>query len=121
MKKIVLMTLATIFAMNVLADNVKFRVSNMHCANCAKRVEKALKANEAVSMVKVDLETKEVCVSYNAHDTNAEALQKLLTDAKFQVEIAKQCNKGEGCKHHGKEEKHECGANGCDHDENSQE
>ncbi len=103
MKKTVMMMFAAMFALNVLADNVKFKVSNMHCQNCAKRVEKALKANEAVSEVKVNLESKAVCVSYDAAKTNVEAIQKALTDAKFQAEVAKQCDKAEGCKHEGRQ------------------
>lgn len=133
MKKTVMMMFAVMFALNVLADNVKFKVSNMHCQNCAKRVEKALKANEAVSEVKVNLESKAVCVSYDAAKTNVEAIQKALTDAKFQAEVAKQCDKAEGCKHESKagEHKckhegqqageHKCGADGCGHEKNTQE
>ena len=90
MKKLTMMMFAAMFAMNVLADNVKFKVSNMHCENCAKRVEKALKASEAVSEVKVDLECKAICVSYDAAKTDVETIQKALTDAKFQAEVAKQ-------------------------------
>lgn len=122
MKKIVLMMFAGLFAMNVMAENVKFTISNMHCENCAKRVEKALKSNEAVSEVKVNLESQAVCVSYDAQKTNVEAIQKALTDAKFQAEIAKQCDKEEGCHHEGTENKHECGGEGCgNHQEKTQE
>ncbi len=98
-----MMMFAAMFAMNVLADNVKFKVTNMRCQNCAKRVEKTLKANEAVKEVKVDLTAKTVCVSYDAEKVNADVLLKTLTDAKFQAEIEKQCS-GKGCgKHEGKE------------------
>ena len=111
MKKIVMMMFAALFAMNVLADNVKFKVTNIRCQNCAKRVEKTLKANEAVQEVNVDLQAKTVCVSYDASKANAEALLKTLTDAKYQAEIMKQCN--------GKEaksccDKHEAKEGGCD-------
>ena len=124
MKKIVMMMFAALFAMNVLADNVKFKVTNIRCQNCAKRVEKTLKANEAVHEVNVDLQAKTVCVSYDASKANAEALLKTLTDAKYQAEILKQCNGKEakgGCgKHEGKEGgcgKHEGqnGHGGCGH------
>ena len=131
MKKIVMMTFAALFAMNVLADNVKFQIKNMNCENCAKRVENALKANDAVTTVKVNLECKAVCVSYDATKTNAEALLKALTDVKFQAEIAKQCDQEGGCEHDGKEGahkcgkengqqevKHECGCEGCGHEVN---
>ena len=39
MKKIVMMMFAALFAMNVLADNVKFQIKNLNCENCAKRAE----------------------------------------------------------------------------------
>ena len=117
---------AALFTINMMADNVKFKIKNMNCENCAKRIEKVLTENGAVTKVKVNLECKAVCVSYDATKTNVEALQKALTDAKFQAEIAKQCNKEGGCKHEGKEgehkcgkkdgqqeEKHECGGEGC--------
>lgn len=118
MRKIVMMMFAALFAMNVLADNVKFKVTNIRCQNCAKRVEKTLKANEAVKEVNVDLQAKTVCVSYDAEKANAEALLKMLTDAKYQAEIQKQCS-GKGCgKHEGKEGgcgKHEGKQGGCGH------
>lgn len=124
MKKIVMMMFAALFAMNVMADNVKFKVTNIRCQNCAKRVEKTLKANEAVQEVNVDLQAKTVSVSYDAKKANAEALLKTLTDAKYQAEILKQCDGKEakgGCgKHEGKEGgcgKHEGqnGHGGCGH------
>ena len=126
MKKIVMTMFAALFTINMMADNVKFKIKNMNCENCAKRIEKVLTENGAVTKVKVNLECKAVCISYDATKTNVEALQKALTDAKFQAEIAKQCNKEGGCKHEGKEgehkcgkkdgqqeEKHECGGEGC--------
>lgn len=120
MKKIVMMMFAAMVTVNVMADNVKFKVTNIRCQNCAKRVEKTLKTNEAVQEVTVDLQAKTVCVSYDAKKANAEALLKTLTDAKYQAEILKQCNgkdaKG-GCgKHEGKEGgcgKHEGKEGGC--------
>ncbi|MCR4582625.1 MAG: heavy-metal-associated domain-containing protein [Prevotella sp.] len=139
MKKIIMMTFAALLALNVMADNVQFKIDNMHCQNCVKRVEKALKANEAVSSVKVNLEDKAVCVSYDAEKTNVEALQKALTDVRFQAVVAKECDKKEGCKHEGckhdgkqegehkcghkdkQEGEHKCGGKGCGHEEKTQE
>ena len=109
MKKIVMMVFAAMFTMNVMADNVKFKVSNMHCENCANRAEKALKANDAVNEVKVDLEKQAVCVSYDA-----KALMKALKEARFEAEVVKQCDKEGGCKH-------ECGDDGCGHEKGNQE
>ena len=117
-----MMMFAAMVTVNVMADNVKFKVTNIRCQNCAKRVEKTLKTNEAVQEVTVDLQAKTVCVSYDAKKANAEALLKTLTDAKYQTEILKQCDgKKGGCgKHEGKEGgcgKHEGkeGHGGCGH------
>lgn len=115
MKRINVMMVATMIAMSAMADNVKFQIENMHCQNCANRVEKTLKANEAVKEVKVDIEKKSVCVSYDEKSTTAEALLGMLTEAKFQAEIVKKCG---GCKKHaeGKEGgcgKHKEGEGGC--------
>jgi copper chaperone CopZ len=115
MRKIVMMMFAALFAMNVMADDVNFKVTNIRCQNCAKRVEKTLKANEAVKEVKVDLENKIVSVNYDGEKANADALLKTLTDAKYQAEIMK---KG-GCGHHNGKEggcgKHEGKQGGCGH------
>ena len=92
MKKIFMMMFAAMVTVNVMADNVKFKVTNIKCQNCAKRVEKTLKANEAVKEVNVDLQAKTVCVSFDEKKANAEALLKTLTDAKYQAEIMKQCD-----------------------------
>ena len=102
MKKIVMMVFAAMFTMNVMADNVKFKVSNMHCENCANRAEKALKANDAVP------EDGKVSTAfvYDAKKTDVEALMKALKEARFEAEVVKQCDKEGGCKH-------ECGDDGC--------
>lgn len=92
-----MMSFATMFSLSMLAGNVNFKVTNMHCGNCAKRVEKALKANEAVSEVNVNLEAQTVSVTFDEQKVSTETLQKMLTDAKFEAEVAKGCG---NCKHH---------------------
>ena len=120
MKKIFMMMFAAMVTVNVMADNVKFKVTNIKCQNCAKRVEKTLKATEAVKEVNVDLQAKTVCVSFDEKKANAEALLKTLTDAKYQAEIFDGKDAKGGCgKHEGKGGcgKHEGqnGHGGCGH------
>ena len=126
----VMMLFACLFTTSIWADNVRFEISNMHCQNCANRVEKALKANKAVGEVKVDLAYKTVNVSYDAAKTNVEALQKTLTEAKFEAKVAAPCDQKGDCKHKGKAPEHrcstktkqqkagehKCGGEGCGHD-----
>lgn len=97
MKKTIMMVLAGLLSVAALADDVKFKVSNMHCDNCARRVEKALKGNEAVGEVTVNLEDRTVCVSYDAQKTTVAVLRQCLADARFQAEVARQCDKKEEC------------------------
>ena len=54
MRKIVLTMFAALLTINMLADNVKFQIKNMKCENCAKRIEKVLSDNGAVTKVKVN-------------------------------------------------------------------
>jgi copper chaperone CopZ len=109
MRKIVLMMFASMLVGSMMAGNVNFKVTNMHCGNCAKRVEKTLKANEAVSEVKVNLEKKVVTVAFDEQKTTTDDLLNALTDAKFQAEIAKG-----GCNHHANNAQQE-GKGGCGH------
>lgn len=106
MKRINVIMVASLLAVSAVADNVKFTIGNMHCLNCANRVEKTLKGNENVKEVKVDIENKTVCVSYDEKNTTAEALLNVLTEANFQAEITKKCG---GCKKHGEGRKCEKG------------
>lgn len=120
MKKIALTMVAGLMALNIEAGEVKFKVTNMHCANCQKRVEKTLKAVETVSDVKVNLEKKIVRVEFDETKTSANALLQVLKDAKYEAEITTGCG---GCKHEGNESEHkgECQKDGeksdCKHDE----
>ena len=91
MKKIVMMMFAACMAVGAMAADAKFKLSNMHCGGCAARAEKALKANDAVSNVAVDLESKVVTVTYDEAKVQPEALQAALVEAKFEVEPVKGC------------------------------
>jgi copper chaperone CopZ len=123
MKKIVFIMVAGMFAMNMMAENVNFKVSNMRCGGCANRITKALKANEAVSDVKVNLENKMVTVSFDEAKTSKEALLETLTNAKYQAEIVageQASEKKGGCKDGGchkdgqaSEKKGGCKGGGC--------
>jgi copper chaperone CopZ len=101
MKKIVMMMFAALFAMNVLADNVKFQIKNLNCENCAKRAEKALTADKGVKEVAVNLEEQTVTVKYDDAETNEAKLIEDLKAGRFEASVAgKKC---ENCQKHAKE------------------
>ena len=71
---------------SVVAETIKsvqYRVENMRCGGCAKRVKKALTEKEGVDNVSVDMEKKVVTVSYDADKVSTKALASAITAAKF--------------------------------------
>lgn len=58
----------------MFSKNVIISIEGMHCSNCAKRVEDALKKIKGVKSIKVDLESKKAnlkCLkSFQVSDIN---------------------------------------------------
>ena len=71
----------------VYNSNTSFKVSNMHCGGCARRVKNTLNETHAVGQIDIDLQTKEVKVNYDETKVSPKDLQQALANAKFQVEI----------------------------------
>ena len=86
-KLIVAMMFATLLGTNdVVAEtikNVQYRVENMRCGGCARRIKKALTAKEGVGDIAVDLEKKVVTISYDADKISSDALASTITESKF--------------------------------------
>lgn len=79
MKRIILALVAIItvsaFALaKTESEKVTFKV-NMHCAACQQKIEKNIAFEKGVKDMKVNLEDKTVCVTYDASKTNAEKLK----------------------------------------------
>ena len=96
MKKIALMSMLWgLTSMSIMADNTSFKVINMSCEGCAKRIKKTLKANKAVSEVNINLDNKMVAITFDGTKVKDEELRGLLAKEKFVVEAKKHC--GGGC------------------------
>lgn len=96
MKRIILALVAIItvsaFALaKTESEKVTFKV-NMHCAACQQKIEKNIAFEKGVKDMKVNLEDKTVCVTFDASKTDAEKLKagfaKLGYEANVEAPIA---------------------------------
>ncbi|QUH19423.1 heavy-metal-associated domain-containing protein [Alkaliphilus sp. B6464] len=62
----------------------KIMIEGMTCGHCSGRVEKALKAQEAVKEVTVDLAGKNAIVELSANISD-EAIKEIIEDAGYDV------------------------------------
>jgi copper chaperone CopZ len=51
---------------------------NMHCDHCKKKIESNLPFEKGVTDLKVNLDDKQVCITYDAKKTDREKLQKAI-------------------------------------------
>jgi copper chaperone len=65
---------------------VNFIVQGMTCGHCKAAVEKTLGQLGGVSEVSVNLETKEVKVTYDAGKVSADDFNNVIEDAGYDVE-----------------------------------
>jgi copper chaperone len=63
-----------------------FRVQGMTCGHCKAAVEKTLGQLGGVSAVSVNLETKEVKVTYDADKVSTDVFKNAIEDAGYDVE-----------------------------------
>jgi len=88
MKRTILFGLLTILvSTSVFAEEVKVKVNGMVCAFCAQGIEHALKEEQTVEHVKVDLDSGVVTI--HTHDKQAitdKTIDRIITDAGFTVE-----------------------------------
>lgn len=107
MKKLLIAAALMLLTFPVFAEKVTVTVSNMHCQNCANRVESVLRADKGVKSVTVNLETKEVTVDFDEKATSAKKVKKRLTKANFKLGKDKagkscgKCQKQGGCQKQG--------------------
>jgi Cu+-exporting ATPase len=67
----------------MINEQVVLKIGGMTCAMCVKTIENALKRQEGVSGVTVNLSAEKAYVSYNAKVTTVVALKKAIEDAGY--------------------------------------
>lgn len=62
----------------VMAKDIRtavFKVSQMHCENCERKVKNNIKFEKGVKEFSTDLKTKTVSITYDAEKTNVDKLK----------------------------------------------
>ena len=62
----------------VMAKDIRtavFKVSQMHCENCERKVKNNIKFEKGVKEFSTDLKTKTVSITYDADKTNVDKLK----------------------------------------------
>lgn len=63
--------------------------SNIHCANCAKKVKENISFEKGVTALEVSVEQKRITISYNAAKTSPEKLAAAIRKLGYTAELSK--------------------------------
>ncbi|MDR1813627.1 MAG: heavy-metal-associated domain-containing protein [Tannerella sp.] len=102
MKRILLMILCAMFTLSMASAKdgkkekkavTKFKIENMNCDNCVKKIEKNIAFEKGVTDLKCDLETKTAEVTYNTDKTSEEKLVKAFEKINYKATAIKEDDK----------------------------
>jgi Cu+-exporting ATPase len=60
---------------------IQIPINGMHCASCAKIIERALKKSEGIEEASVNYATEKATVSFDEKKTNIENINKKIKDS----------------------------------------
>lgn len=69
---------------------VVFKVEQMHCENCVKKVNNNIRFEKGLKSFKTDLKTKTVTITYDAEKTNVEKLKEGFKKFNYEAELVKE-------------------------------
>ena len=82
----------------VMAKDIRtavFKVSQMHCENCERKVKNNIKFEKGVKEFSTDLKTKTVSITYDADKTNVDKLKAGFEQFNYKAEFVKETKKEE--------------------------
>ena len=82
----------------VMAKDIRtavFKVSQMHCENCERKVKNNIKFEKGVKEFSTDLKTKTVSITYDADKTNVDKLKEGFEKFNYKAEFVKETKKEE--------------------------
>lgn len=82
---VLLVSVATMFAKDL--REVTFKVSQMECANCEKKVKDNIRFEKGLKALDTDLEAKTVTIQYDPEKTSVEKLQDGFKKIKYETEV----------------------------------
>jgi len=99
MKRIIYLVLCVMFTISTASSKddkkdkkatTKFKIENMSCENCIKKIEKNIAFEKGVTDLKCDLATKTAEVTYNSEKTSDEKLVKAFEKINFKATAVKE-------------------------------
>ena len=80
----------------VMAKDIRtavFKVSQMHCENCERKVKNNIHFEKGVKELATELKTKTVTITYDAEKTNVKNLQAGFKKFEYEAEFVKETKK----------------------------
>ena len=77
----------------VMAKDIRtadFKVSQMHCENCERKVKNNIKFEKGVKEFSTDLKTKTVSITYDAEKTTVDKLKAGFKKFNYEAEFVKE-------------------------------
>ena len=72
---------------------VGFKVSQMHCEKCEKKVKDNMRFEKGLKDISTEVKTKMVTITYDAEKTNVKKLQAGFNKFKYEAEFVKETKK----------------------------
>ena len=80
----------------VMAKDIRiavFKVSQMHCENCERKVRNNIRFEKGVKELTTELKTKMVTITYDAEKTNVKNLQAGFKKFEYEAQFVKETKK----------------------------
>ncbi len=80
----------------VMAKDIRvvvFKVSQMHCEKCEKKVRDNMRFEKGLKDISTEVKTKMVTITYDAEKTNVKKLQAGFNKFKYEAEFVKETKK----------------------------
>lgn len=78
---------------SIMAKDIRtalFKVEQLHCESCQRKVQGNIKFEKGVKELSTDLKEKTVTIVYDAEKTNVEKLKEGFKKIKFDAELVKE-------------------------------
>lgn len=90
---VVLLSVASVYAKDL--RTVVFKVVQMECGNCEKKVVNNMKFEKGLKKVNTDLKSQTVTITYDAEKTTVEKLKDGFKKFKYEAEFLKESKEAE--------------------------
>ena len=88
---VALLSVAAVLAKDIRA--VVFKVSQMHCEKCEKKVKDNMRFEKGLKDIATEVKTKMVTITYDAEKTNVKNLQAGFNKFNYEAEFVKETKK----------------------------